>query len=577
MTSKFPPTPEQQTAVDAFTQGGTVVMVAGAGAGKTSTLQLIAERAQTQGRRVLYIAYNKAIATEAKGRFPRNTTCSTAHAIAFGAGGKYWAHRLRYPRQNARQTAEILGITTVLALGSDVTPIAPTQVARLALSTVKAFCATAAAQIGPEHVPAYPGYDKPAQAAALAAAIVPLAERAWADIALKDGKLKYQHDYYFKRWQLSAPRLDYDVILLDEAQDADPVLAAVFKAQGAHAQLVLVGDRNQAIYGWRGCVDIMGDFPGSTTVQLTKSFRFGPAIATEANRWLALLDSDLRMVGHDPITSTIAPMTDPDVIICRSNAGAVTELLRAHEDGRKAALVGGGQDVKRLAEAALELQTRGSTGHPELAMFVSWQQVCDYVDQGDLGSEDLKVAVELIKDHGAPTVIAAIERLVEERDADVTITTAHKSKGREWDRVRVAGDFREPKGDDEPDPAELMLAYVTITRAKVALDRGSLSWIDAQGDAAPFTPAPVAPAAPAPEVPSATPAGDGVELAQARVDAAADPLGRAVALLQLWEALTREAPRDDAERAAFVRRLTAAYLDSESPLAEQVQELAKTA
>lgn len=566
MPSNFPPTPEQAAAVQAFKTGNTVVITAGAGAGKTSTLQLIAEEAQQQGKRVLYIAYNKAISVDAKARFPRNTTCSTAHALAFAAGGKFWAHRLKYPRQTAKATAQALGITSPLMLGSDTAPLSPQQTARLAMNTVKAFCGTADAAIGTQHVPQQIGYDTDAQHAALAKVIVPLAEQAWADLALRDGKIKYAHDFYFKRWQLSAPTLDYDVILLDEAQDADPVLADVVKRQASHAQLVIVGDQNQAIYAWRGCVSIMGDFPGSVAAQLSKSFRFGPAIADEANRWLELLDADLRMTGHDPVPSVMGPVADPDVIICRTNAGAVTELLHAHEDGKRVAMVGGGQDIKQLAEASLELQQRGNTGHPELSMFVSWQQVVDYVEQGDLGSEDLKVAVALIQEHGAAVVIDAIEKLVQERDADLTITTAHRSKGREWDRVRVAEDFRAPQGENGPSEGEMMLAYVTVTRAKVALDRGGLRWIDKFVQAAVgavaadvVVPAQVALEAPAVPVAGSVEGGE-VEDAQTRLDAARDPLARAVARLALIEAQAREGVRDDAARAADVRAIVEDYL-----------------
>lgn len=575
MSTEFPPTPEQSAAVDAFRTGRTVVITAGAGAGKTSTLQLIAEEADRQGKTVLYLAFNKSIATEAARRFPANTTCSTAHSIAFGAGGRYWAHRLNYPRQSGRDVAEILGITRRLVLGTDIAPLSTTQIARLALGTVKEFCGTADREIGAQHVPDQAGIHTPAARRALVAAVLPLAERAWADLATKDGRLRYQHDYYFKRWQLSGPRLNYDVILLDECQDTDPVLADVFKRQADHAQLILVGDRCQAIYGWRGATDIMGDFPGAAMVSLTKSFRFGPAIAAEANRWLELLGATLRMTGHDPVPSVLGPVARPDAIICRSNAGAVDAVLSAHDSGMRVALVGGGLDIKRLAEAALELQQRGSTGYPDLVAFVSWQQVVDYVEQGDMGSEDFKVGVNLIEKHGADVVIGAVERLVREEDAELVVTTAHKSKGREWDHVRVGGDFKEPKNEDGDLPdEELMLAYVTVTRAKRTLDVGSLSWINGhvRSTAAPVAPVPtiveptvIPEARPAAEQPQdALDVARSVARAEERVRTARWPLERAVALLALAEARAAAGEvRDDADRAADVRAIVEAYTEAE--------------
>lgn len=49
----------------------------------------------------------------------------------------------------------------------------------------------------------------------------------------------------------------------------------------------MVGDSAQAIYGWRGARDIMTGFDG-TRLTLSQSFRFGPRLAEEANRWLRI-------------------------------------------------------------------------------------------------------------------------------------------------------------------------------------------------------------------------------------------------------------------------------------------------
>jgi ADP-ribose pyrophosphatase YjhB (NUDIX family) len=72
---------------------------------------------------------------------------------------------------------------------------------------------------------------------------------------------------------------------------------------------------------------------------------------------------------------------------------------------------------------------------------------------------------------------------VDDSDADVTISTAHKSKGLEWDNVKISDDFRTPKEDKltgemiMPDDDEHRLAYVAVTRAKKALDPGSLDYV----------------------------------------------------------------------------------------------------
>lgn len=66
---------------------------------------------------------------------------------------------------------------------------------------------------------------------------------------------------------------------------------------------------------------------------------------------------------------------------------------------------------------------------------------------------------------------------------DVTISTAHKSKGLEWSKVKIGDDFKGPKLNEEtgevdmPSDEELRLGYVAVTRAKGEIDPGSLGYV----------------------------------------------------------------------------------------------------
>jgi hypothetical protein len=166
------PTGEQKAIIDACQAGGNLVIEAGAGTGKTSTLRLVA--ATQPRRRGLYVAYNKAIASDAKRSFPGSVTCATAHSLAFRAVGRRFAHRLSGPRLPARQTAKALGITRPLAI-PHVGLLAPQQVARLVVETITRFCHSDAAQVEPWHIPKSPGLEDPATIAVLREALVPLA------------------------------------------------------------------------------------------------------------------------------------------------------------------------------------------------------------------------------------------------------------------------------------------------------------------------------------------------------------------------------------------------------------------
>ncbi|PBC71526.1 UvrD-like helicase family protein [Streptomyces sp. TLI_235] len=477
------PTPEQADAIANYGDGLDLVIQAGAGCGKSSTLKLIA-RADHR-RRMAYVAYNRSIAADAKRSFPGNVAASTGHGLAFDPR---YLPRIERPRQTALQAAQALDIDRITGgiqrIATDlghVKAMTSKVAMRAGLETVERFCHSADDEIGARHVPRYDGLTSPDARAAVAKLVLPVARAAWADLRREDGVLRMSHDHYLKLWALSRPRIAADVVLLDEAQDTNDVLARVLLDQD-HAQRIAVGDAAQQIYAWRGAKDALTAFErelGAQVATLSQSFRFGPAVAEAANQWLYLVGTPLRLTGWDGCESTTGPVDDPDAILCRTNAGAVGVVLESLKAGRKVAMVGGGGEMKRLAWAARDLQQGRPTDHPDLLAFPTWQSVREYAEEED-GS--LKVLVKLIDDYGAEEIAEAADALASEDSAELVVTTAHKAKGREWPAVRIHGDFRAPK----PDPKtglrvirreEARLAYVAVTRARLRLDHSALSWV----------------------------------------------------------------------------------------------------
>lgn len=478
MSAALTATSEQQAILEAAATGETVAISAGAGTGKTSTLRMIAE-ARTRTR-MLYVAYNKAIQVEAEKSFPSNVTAKTAHSLAYREFGGPMRDRLNGPRMRGADTASALGVRGDFGFDAERVFSAATQ-ASLAMGMVARFCRSADDEIAAHHFLAPEGLTE-GEATALARHLLPLARRAWADLtAGPRGKCHPTHDVYLKQWQLSKPSLSgWDVMLYDEAQDADPAIADVVEHQD-HAQLIAVGDSAQAIYGWRGAGDFLHRVDAAHRLRLTQSWRFGQAVADEANVWLGVVGTDMRIVGNPNRASKLESLDRPDTILCRSNAGTIDALLDAHDDGVRVHLVGDGKEMLALAQAAERLQHGKSAGHPELAAFTSWDQVVEYAEKDPAGS-DLAVAVRMIEKYGAEGVVAAIDGTVPERSALLTVSTAHKAKGLEWGKVRIANDFKEPldKKTGEPLPipmADAMLAYVAVTRAMDGLDIGGLAWV----------------------------------------------------------------------------------------------------
>lgn len=485
-TTSFPPTPEQQDAIDAFYRGDDLSLEAGAGTGKTSTLRLLGDKAPrtSDGRQRtgIYLAYNAAIAAEAKATFPSNVLCRTGHGHTISA--KHRNRPLGGQRQPSTKVAEILGIRGPHRI-SETVVLAHQQIASIVTETVTTFARSADTEVLPKHVPARNGIDTPDDRLTLAQIVLPYARRAWADIENPHGVLRYEHDHYRKQFHLHGGRFNGDFLFVDEAQDSAGVTVAIARAHQLEGmRIVAVGDRSQAINGWQGAVDAMDAF-GGTRLALTKSFRFGPAVAEEANKWLHLLDATIRITGHEPAGSIVAPIDGlPDAILCRTNAEAVSQVMRLQAAGTRCAMAARVRDsVIQLARAADQLRSTGQTWHPELCAFDSWSAVQDYVEH-DAGGRDLKVFVDMVDEYGTDTITQVMNAVETSSDrAQVTITTAHSSKGLEWDRVKIAGDFKPPKDNDDgsfgtPSREDMMLAYVAVTRAKTHLDPGGLAWVD---------------------------------------------------------------------------------------------------
>ena len=225
------PTHEQSEAVDAYGDGLDLVLQAGAGCGKSSTLKMIAR--SDPRRRMTYVAYNSAIAADARRSFPGTVLCKTGHGLAFDP--KY-GRRLQRPRQTAHQAAQALDVRSILGI-IGATPTIPTDlghpkamtskvIMRMALDTVSRFCHSADDEITARHIPHYDGLTKKKARAELEQLVLPVARAAWEDLKHDESVLNLSHDHYLKMWALSRPTIPTDVVLLDEAQDTNDVLSA---------------------------------------------------------------------------------------------------------------------------------------------------------------------------------------------------------------------------------------------------------------------------------------------------------------------------------------------------------------
>lgn len=461
------PTPEQQAAIELFKTGQSLAIEAGAGTGKTSTLVMLSKNAGPD-RQGQYVAFNKALVDESREKFPLNVACNTAHSLAFRALGHNFSARLNASqRMQGRDIAVKLGLGYLEVQTFEGKPktLYPGYLASLVAKTVTSFCQSADLEIRRGHVPFVYGLD-PMSSLILQETLLPHAKNMWIDLQQLYGWASFKHEHYLKMYQLSNPRVNADYILFDESQDANPVIAAIVAAQSGHAQLVYVGDSQQEIYGWTGAINALAKVQVENRTYLTQSFRFGQPIADFANTILDRLSAPLRLTGNPAIESRLEALPQPRTILTRTNATGVTHLLELQKAGRTAHLIGGTGEILNFARGAQELMDTGHSGHPDLICFDSWAAVQAYTKEEE-GGEDLRLLVNLMDMFGSEAIVAGIEKMPKEDRAEVTISTAHRSKGREWRSVQLANDFPQQADSDQ---ADLRLLYVACTRAKEVLD-----------------------------------------------------------------------------------------------------------
>lgn len=475
------PTPEQEEAIQAYLTGENVRIEALAGTGKTTTLTMLVNHGSPRGGKILYTAFGNKVIKDAKAKFPSSVAVRTNHSLAWGVGVQYQ----RAGRLQARVTPHDLISSLGLTMASFPGSIDLRSGAHAVVETIATFCQSADDGLTTRHsyLPALrlARGDQPL-AQHLAQLIARYAAEAWVQMADQNARTPVTHDIYLKLWALGGPRINATTILLDEAQDANGVIVGVLQNQ-AHAQLVIVGDRQQAIFSWRGAVDAMDAFDFAHSTTLTQSFRFGPEIAAVASAVLRdQCERDLDLTGDPGQPGTVGKCDLPHCYLARTNAALmgqafeVTSRFPAYRIG----IVGGVEDLIKLVDGAAALQAGERTQVQDLAEFGHWRDVQEASQHEAYGH--LRVLVQLVDDYGPAMLRGMLERMrgneADPAACDVLLSTAHKAKGAEFETVKLLDDFKPkgPPGDEDRygwSPEEGNLLYVACTRARKHLDISS--------------------------------------------------------------------------------------------------------
>jgi DNA helicase-2/ATP-dependent DNA helicase PcrA len=330
-----------------------------------------------------------------------------------------------------------------------------------------------------------------------------------------------------EKWVADRVREQFRFFVIDEYQDVSPVQRALLDAwRGDHAEVCVVGDPNQTVFGFAGASDehllrFESEFPGATTVELDRNYRSTPEIVRLANSTVP--NSPLELVSmreSGPAPRVIVSETDED------EARSIGTAIRAAIDG--------GTDPADIAvlyrinvqslvleqvlgEMRIPFRVRGGRFFDEPVVTQALVLVRGRL-QTDPAANARDTMALILREHlgwlSKPpanpvdrhswNIMSALAQIAENLPADatvidlaadlkhradnemepavsaVTLSTTHNAKGLEWDTVFVVGmseglfPLSYAMGDG-PMQEERRLAYVAFTRAGRSL---TLSWAE---------------------------------------------------------------------------------------------------
>lgn len=297
-----------------------------------------------------------------------------------------------------------------------------------------------------------------------------------------------------------APWHQFNWVLVDEAQDTNPTrraLARKVMAQGA--RLIAVGDPHQAIFGFTGADNdslqqIRDDF-AAKELPLTVTYRCPKAVVAHAQNWVS------HITAHESAPEGIVETTDyqafidalpainrddysETAILCRYNKYLVGLCFKMIRMGLPAKIEG-----RSIGEGLVKLATRWKSvktvnglesklreyEEREVAKALAKQQE-QKADRITDEVATIMTIIERVRANGldrVEDVVAAIEEIFADGVAGkglITLCSAHKSKGLEWETVFILDrETLMPSKFARQDwqvEQERNLIYVAVTRAK---------------------------------------------------------------------------------------------------------------
>jgi len=477
----FAPSKYQQAIFDwVETSDGSSVVEAVAGSGKTTTI--IEALNHIPGKTpAIFLAFNRAIAEELKERIPEHAVASTFHSAGFRA----WAKK--YPGCKV-DDKKIWKLIRKHLSGAEIDAYGVLTHKLIELGRNQGIGVTTDDEPASwEQIITHYGLGAVGWGSLSSGEIEERAIKA-AQMILQESVnqspsvVDFDDMLYMPLWERMRIG-NYPWVFVDEAQDTNPVrreMAVNLLRPGG--RLVAVGDRSQAIYGFTGAdsnaMDLIQRAFATKTLPLSICYRSGRLIVERARAIVPQIEAS-PTVPEGIVADTSFKLTPPypdDVILCRLTSPLVKLAYTFIGEGKGCRVLGRdiGEGLIKLAEQLKPTNVLNLSRKLDEHLGYETERLTDREAQLQSLRDKVDCLQVIIGHLGAGTSLDNLYSHVRQLFTDsggkvLTLSTIHKAKGLEWNRVYVYLPGLMPLKWAKQDwelQQERNLQYVAITRAK---------------------------------------------------------------------------------------------------------------
>jgi len=421
-----------------------ILIEALAGTGKTFILMKYAEKYFTNS--VLYIVFNKDMRKSSKTKFPANTVVHTINSFSYKYNKDFIKGKMIIDNFNS---THIIDNLKFLYEKRKINPLEAIKEANLILLR---FYSLMNSNINLEDIEGdkYTDFAKDFYHSMIEKGILD-----------HSSLLKHFHDNF------NFSELDYDIVMLDEAQDLNPIMLSIIEKINPE-KILIVGDSNQSIYSFRQNINIFKSekVKNFNKFYLTKSFRFGKEIANSIQDFYSnILNKKFSLGFNENIQSYVTDselLGNYSVYITRTNANLFDKALEYALLGYKVSIPFDWEDLKSSLTDMyyLKVGLLDSINNKQIKQYLTFDNIKNLNKDGN--DLELSYLIKVVDKHDFLILdyLKILERqLSASKYADITFITAHKSKGLEFLNVTVSNDFSLYSLE------ERNLIYVAMTRA----------------------------------------------------------------------------------------------------------------